>query len=123
MTERASLEQVPHVQDRIAQLRALGFQIALDDLGAGYAGLSSVAQLEPEIVKVDMSLVRGIHQSPMKQKLFGSFTSLCRDLDTAIIAEGVEIVEERDCLSSLGGDLYQGFLFARPGPGFPLPVF
>jgi EAL domain-containing protein (putative c-di-GMP-specific phosphodiesterase class I)/ActR/RegA family two-component response regulator len=123
VTERAALDQVPGVGAGIRRLRALGFRLALDDLGAGYAGLSSFAQLEPEIVKVDMSLVRGIHESDMKQKLFRSFATLCHDLNTEIIAEGVENVQERDCLTSLGGDLYQGFLFARPGHGFPLPVF
>jgi EAL domain-containing protein (putative c-di-GMP-specific phosphodiesterase class I) len=123
VTERAALEQVPGLGAGIKRLRGLGYRLALDDLGAGYAGLSSFALLEPEIVKVDMSLVRGIHASPMKQKLFSSFATLCVDLGTEIIAEGVEVAEERDCLSRLGGDLYQGYLFARPGRGFPEPVF
>jgi EAL domain-containing protein (putative c-di-GMP-specific phosphodiesterase class I)/CheY-like chemotaxis protein len=121
VTERAALEQLPGLSAAVSRLRGLGFRIALDDLGAGYAGLSSFALLEPEIVKVDMSLVRGIHQSPTKQKLFRSFAGLCKDLGTEIIAEGVEVVEERECLDALGGDLYQGYLFAKPGRGFPLP--
>jgi EAL domain-containing protein (putative c-di-GMP-specific phosphodiesterase class I) len=120
VTERAALEQVHGLVPAIQKLRRLGFRIALDDLGAGYAGLSSFALLEPEIVKVDMSLVRGIHLSPTKQKLFRSFAGLCRDLNTELIAEGVEAAEERDCLNELGGDLYQGYLFARPGRGFPV---
>jgi EAL domain-containing protein (putative c-di-GMP-specific phosphodiesterase class I) len=123
VTERAALEQVPGLAAGIARLRQLGYRLALDDLGAGYAGLSSFALLEPEIAKVDMSLIRGIHGSPMKQKLFRSFTILCRDLGTEIIAEGVEEPAERDCLNGLGGDLYQGYLFARPGRGFPEPVY
>lgn len=123
VTERAALEQVNGLGAGVKRLRELGYRIALDDLGAGYAGLSSFALLEPEIVKVDMSLIRGIHESPMKQKLFRSFITLCKDLDTEIIAEGVEVAEERDCLNSLGGDLYQGYLFARPGRGFPQPVY
>lgn len=121
VTERAALEQVHGLVPAIAKLRQMGFRIALDDLGAGYAGLSSFALLEPEIVKVDMTLVRGIHLSPTKQKLFKSFAGLCRELNTEIIAEGVEVSEERDCLNELGGDLYQGYLFARPGRGFPRP--
>jgi EAL domain-containing protein (putative c-di-GMP-specific phosphodiesterase class I) len=119
VTERAALEQVHGLVPAIQKLRRLGYRIALDDLGAGYAGLSSFALLEPEIVKVDMSLVRGIHLSPTKQKLFRSFAGLCRELNTELIAEGVEVAEERDCLNELGGDLYQGYLFARPGRGFP----
>jgi EAL domain-containing protein (putative c-di-GMP-specific phosphodiesterase class I) len=123
VTERAALEQVRGLIPAIVRLRSLGYRIALDDLGAGYAGLSSFALLEPEVVKVDMSLVRDIHRSPTKQKLFGSLATLCRDLNTEIIAEGVEVAEERDCLNELGGDLFQGYLFARPNRGFPTPVF
>jgi EAL domain-containing protein (putative c-di-GMP-specific phosphodiesterase class I) len=123
VTERAALDRVGGVASSVSRLRELGFRIALDDLGAGYAGLSSFAQLEPEVVKVDMSLVRGIHQSRTKQKLFRSFAVLCKELDKELIAEGVESAEERDCLTELGGDLYQGYLFARPGRGFPRPAY
>jgi EAL domain-containing protein (putative c-di-GMP-specific phosphodiesterase class I) len=114
ITERAPLERIRDVTTRVAQLRALGYRIAVDDLGAGYAGLTSFAHLEPEVVKVDMSLVRDIDRSPMKQKLFGSIASLCRDLNIEMIAEGIETEEERDALVRLGGDLCQGYLFARP---------
>jgi EAL domain-containing protein (putative c-di-GMP-specific phosphodiesterase class I)/ActR/RegA family two-component response regulator len=123
VTERAALEKVPELASGVARLRELGFRLAVDDLGTGYAGLSSFPLLEPDVVKVDMSLVRGIHESPTKRKLFRSFAALCRDLNTEIIAEGVEVAEERDCLSGLGGDLYQGYLFARPDRGFPLPAY
>ena len=114
VTERAPLEQIRDVTARVAQLRALGYRIAVDDLGAGYAGLTSFAHLEPEVVKVDMSLIRGIDLSPMKQKLLGSIVGLCRDLGIEIIAEGVETEAERDALVKVGGDLCQGYLFARP---------
>jgi EAL domain-containing protein (putative c-di-GMP-specific phosphodiesterase class I) len=123
VTERAALDRVKGLAEGVVRLRALGYRLALDDLGAGYAGLSSFALLEPEVVKVDMSLVRGIHLSPIKQKLFRSFAKLCHESETAIVAEGVEVAEERDCLSELGGDLYQGYLFARPSRGFPSPVY
>jgi EAL domain-containing protein (putative c-di-GMP-specific phosphodiesterase class I) len=114
VTERAPLEKIRDVTARVAQLRGLGYRIAVDDLGAGYAGLTSFAHLEPEVVKVDMSLIRGIDQSPMKQKLLRSIVSLCRDLGIEIIAEGVETQTERDALIEVGGDLCQGYLFARP---------
>src|SRR5882724_5992874 len=123
VTERATLDGIQGLGAKVRHLRDMGFRIALDDLGAGYAGLSSFALLEPEVVKVDMSLVRGIHQSPTKQKLFRSFANLCQELNTELIAEGVEVAEERDCLNALGGDLYQGYLFARPGRGFPAPKY
>ncbi|MEI9941078.1 MAG: EAL domain-containing protein [Pseudomonadota bacterium] len=119
ITERMSLDHVANVPDRIASLRAMGFKIALDDLGAGYAGLTSFTQLEPEYVKLDMSLVRDVHQTATKQKIIRSMVRLCHDMGKQIIAEGVECVEERDTLVELGCDLLQGYLFARPGKAFP----
>jgi EAL domain-containing protein (putative c-di-GMP-specific phosphodiesterase class I) len=119
VTERVSLDHVSDVRERIARLRALGFQIALDDLGAGYAGLTSFTLLEPEFVKLDMSLVRDAHQSSTKQKVIRSMVRLCRDMGKQIIAEGVETIEERDTLIELGCELLQGYLFARPGRPFP----
>jgi EAL domain-containing protein (putative c-di-GMP-specific phosphodiesterase class I) len=121
ITERAALDQIKDLMTRMAQLRTMGYRIAVDDLGAGYAGLTSFAQLEPEVVKVDMSLVRGVDSSPTKQKLLGSIIGLCRDLQIQIIAEGIETEPERDTLVRLGGDLCQGYLFARPGRPFPIP--
>jgi EAL domain-containing protein (putative c-di-GMP-specific phosphodiesterase class I) len=103
----------------VAELRALGFRIAIDDLGAGYAGLTSFAVLEPEIVKLDMSLVRDVHKHPTKQKLIRSMTALCKDMGMTVVAEGIENVEERDAVIDLGCDLLQGYLFAKPGRAFP----
>lgn len=114
ITERASLGGVDGLEERVAELRRLGFRIAVDDLGAGYAGLTSFALLEPEIVKLDMSLIRGIDRSSVKQKLVGSIGSLCREMGMTIVVEGVETVEERDTLVGLGCDLLQGHLFGFP---------
>jgi EAL domain-containing protein (putative c-di-GMP-specific phosphodiesterase class I) len=97
--------------------------ITVDDLGAGFAGLSSLAYLEPDVVKVDMSLVRDVNASAVKQKLIRSIATLCTDLRIELVAEGIETEAERDCVVSLGGDALQGYLFARPGPGFPFPTF
>jgi EAL domain-containing protein (putative c-di-GMP-specific phosphodiesterase class I) len=123
VTERASLDTVLHVQYKIAKLRDLGFKIALDDLGAGYAGLTSFAQLEPEFIKLDMALVRDVHKAPTKQKIIRSIVRLCQDMGKKIIAEGVESIEERNLLIELGCDLLQGYLFARPGRPFPTVNF
>ncbi len=123
ITERAALDRIHELQSRVTRLRTLGYRIAIDDLGAGYAGLTSFAQLEPEVVKVDMSLVRGIDRSPVKQKLVRSIITLCTELGIQLVAEGIETVEERDALVALGGDLCQGYLFAKPGRGFPDPQF
>jgi EAL domain-containing protein (putative c-di-GMP-specific phosphodiesterase class I) len=123
ITERASLHHIVDVQARIARLRESGFRIAVDDLGAGYAGLTSFAHLEPEVVKLDMSLVRDVHAQPTKQTLVRTMIAMCRELGMQIVAEGVETPEERDAILEAGCDLMQGYLFAKPGPGFPAPSF
>jgi EAL domain-containing protein (putative c-di-GMP-specific phosphodiesterase class I)/CheY-like chemotaxis protein len=120
LTERESLEGVHDVAARVARLRAMGFLIAIDDLGSGYAGLATISQLEPDIAKLDMSLVRDIHREPRKRSIVRSMIELCGELGTVVIAEGVETPEERDTLRELGCDLLQGFLFARPDKGFPV---
>src|SRR5207302_9679534 len=108
ITERASLETLKDLPARISALRRRGFRIAVDDLGAGYAGLTSFALLEPEFVKLDMSLIRDVHKEPTKRKLIASMLSLCRDLHIQTVAEGIETVEERDALAELGCELLQG---------------
>ncbi|MDH5671884.1 MAG: EAL domain-containing protein [Myxococcales bacterium] len=118
VTERTSLEKVPGVRSRVAELREMGFRIAVDDLGAGYAGLSSFALLEPDVVKLDMTLVRNLHCEPTKQRLVRSMTRLCGEMGMDVIGEGVECAAERDALAELGCDLQQGFFFARPEPPF-----
>ncbi len=119
ITERAAIDDVADVHAQVRKLRELGFRIAIDDLGAGYAGLSSFAALEPEIVKLDMSLVRNVHASPIRQRLIGSMTSLCFDMGMQVIAEGIESVEECTSVCSFGCNLLQGYLFAMPGRPFP----
>jgi EAL domain-containing protein (putative c-di-GMP-specific phosphodiesterase class I) len=114
ITERASLGPVPEIRKRVRELRALGYRIAVDDLGAGYAGLSTFAALEPDIVKLDMSLVRKVDQEAVKRKLVSSMKSLCEELGIIVVAEGVETDAERQVLTDLGCDLLQGYLFGRP---------
>jgi EAL domain-containing protein (putative c-di-GMP-specific phosphodiesterase class I) len=119
ITERSAVDEVKDVKYRVAALREMGFRIAIDDMGAGYAGLTSFALLEPEVVKLDMSLVRDVHESATKQKVIRSMTSLCQDMGMLIVAEGVETPAERDALQELGCDLLQGYLFAKPARPFP----
>ena len=116
VTERASLASVPDVGARVNRLRTLGFRIALDDMGAGYAGLASFTTLQPTVVKYDMSLVRGIDSSPTQRKIISAMTSLFAEMEVDVIAEGVETESERDVLLELGVDLMQGYLFGRPAP-------
>lgn len=114
ITERSSLEKLDRVAERVATLRRMGFRIAIDDLGAGYAGLTTLAQLEPEIVKLDMSLVRDVHTNETKRKVVRSMTQLAREIGALVVAEGVENEEELDTVANLGCDFVQGFYFARP---------
>lgn len=114
LTERASLEEVDDLTDRITRLRARGYSLAIDDLGAGYAGLTSLTKLDPDVVKLDMSLVRGVDQSMKKQHLVSSMVRVCVDLGMLVVTEGVETAAERDTLVSLGCDVLQGYLFGRP---------
>ncbi len=119
VTERSSIDKIGDLRERVGELRRMGFRIAVDDLGAGYAGLTSFALLEPEIVKLDMSLVRDVHKSATRRKLIHSMSALCHDMGMLVVGEGVETVEERDTLVELGCDLLQGYLFAKPGKPFP----
>jgi EAL domain-containing protein (putative c-di-GMP-specific phosphodiesterase class I) len=114
LTERSSFEHVPNLRARVSLLRRLGFRLAVDDLGAGYAGLTSFAALNPHVVKLDMSLVRGADKEPVKQRLIGSMASLSKEFGIMVVAEGIETPAERDTVIALGCDLVQGFLIGRP---------
>ena len=114
ITERQSIEGVSDLPGRIKALRRLGYRLAIDDLGAGYAGLTTFAVLEPNVVKLDMTLVRGCDHEPVKQQLIRSMTTLCKELGALVVAEGIETPAERDTVVSLGCDLLQGYLFGRP---------
>jgi EAL domain-containing protein (putative c-di-GMP-specific phosphodiesterase class I) len=121
VTERTSLHDAGDLRARLDALRALGFRLAVDDLGAGYAGLSSLALVDPEVVKIDMSLVRDVDKNAAKQEVIRSMAHLAKDLEMELIVEGVETATERDVLITLGCDYMQGFLFARPAFGFVVP--
>jgi len=121
VTERARLDDEKAAQVQLSKLRALGYHIAIDDLGAGYAGLASVAALHPEVVKLDMSLVRGVDRNPISARIIRALTAVCSEMGISLVAEGVETAAERDTLLGLGCDLLQGYLFARPTPSFAHP--
>jgi EAL domain-containing protein (putative c-di-GMP-specific phosphodiesterase class I) len=105
--------------EQLARLRALGFRLAVDDIGAGYSGLSSFTELTPEVVKIDISLIRDVHKSTLKQRTIRALCRLCHDVGTLVVGEGVETCDERDALTDLGCDLIQGYLTGRPGRGLP----
>jgi EAL domain-containing protein (putative c-di-GMP-specific phosphodiesterase class I) len=120
VTERTALYRVDHIAARMRKLRELGYRIAVDDLGASNAGLSSFRQLGPDIVKLDLSLVRDVDTSAAKASLVRSIVNLCvQELGMAVVCEGVETEGERDTLYGAGAELMQGYLFGPPAPGFP----
>jgi EAL domain-containing protein (putative c-di-GMP-specific phosphodiesterase class I)/ActR/RegA family two-component response regulator len=123
ITERSALTRVGDLRARLLRLRQMGYRLAVDDLGAGYAGLNWFAQLEPDVVKLDMSLTRDVDSTPTKRRLVQSLTSLCGDLGIAVVAEGIETAAERDAVVECGCDLLQGYLFAKPSRTFPSPTF
>ena len=106
----------------IRELREHGFRVAVDDLGAGHTNLDQVLRLQPDFLKLDLSLVRGVHQNAVKQALIESVVAMGRVAGATVIAEGVEAQEERDALISLGVTWGQGYFFARPEPGFARPA-
>lgn len=114
VTERATLDGVRGVGARMDLLRRRGYRIAVDDLGSGYAGLNSFVKLRPEIVKVDMTLVRDIDTDPKRRNIVGSILAMCSSLDVRPVVEGVETDGEMRALVELGADLMQGYVFARP---------
>ena len=119
VTERAQLAQRDQISDTVKHLHAAGYRVAIDDLGEGYAGLSLLVTMSPDVAKLDMSLVRGLEDSHMKRALVSSLVSVCRRARTLVVAEGVESASEAALLVDIGCDLLQGYLFARPGAPFP----
>jgi len=119
VTERAHLDNVRDVANRVARLRGLGFRIALDDLGAGYAGLTSFAALVPDFVKIDRALIHGIDAHTVRRSLVSSMAHVCDELGISVVAEGIETAPERDGAIGAGCALLQGYLIGRPAPREP----
>ncbi len=118
ITERAS---VAHDQDlplHVERLRRLGYRVAVDDLGAGYSGLTTLARIQPEFVKLDGSLVRDIDTSGVNQLIVAAVRDLSKQMGLRVIAEAIETAAELATLRMLGVDLMQGYFFARPAKAF-----
>jgi EAL domain-containing protein (putative c-di-GMP-specific phosphodiesterase class I) len=114
-TEDERIPDTAHLQRIVEEYRRLGFWTALDDFGAGYAGLGLLARLQPQLIKIDMALARDIHLSRVKQVIVGGVAAMARELGIAIIAEGVESENELTVLRAAGIGLFQGYYFAKPG--------
>ena len=114
-TEGERIASPEHVQNIIDAYRRMGFGVAIDDFGAGHAGLGLFARFTPGILKLDMELVRDIGADPRRRAIVGATVAMCAELETLLIAEGVETAEEAETLASLGVRYLQGYLLARPG--------
>jgi EAL domain-containing protein (putative c-di-GMP-specific phosphodiesterase class I) len=115
MTEQERVADMDQLQKVITHYNILGFTTAIDDFGAGFAGLGFLAQFTPNMIKLDRELVRHIDQSPVRQAILTGILDTTKELDIAVVAEGVERWEELVYLLGRGVKYFQGYLFARPG--------
>ena len=114
VTETERVRDPGHIKEIVTAYKKLGFQVALDDFGDGYAGLTLLADLQPDIVKLDISLIRDIHNDRVRQAIVRGALALTEELGTLVIAEGIEEKAELDTLRDFGIKLFQGFYFAKP---------
>ncbi|MGY6661953.1 MAG: EAL domain-containing protein [Glycocaulis sp.] len=113
-TEGEKMEDVDHVKSIIREYQARNLITAIDDFGAGFSGLGLLAEFRPDVIKLDMGLVRNVHADKGRNAILKGIVATAGLLDLKVVAEGIETVEEFHALQSLGIDLMQGFLFARP---------
>ncbi len=114
VTEGERVKDGPWFTTILREYQRCGFLTAIDDFGAGYAGLTLLADFTPDLIKLDMALVRNIDQSTSRQAIVRGVLRICTDMGIAVIAEGIESVGERDFLYDVGVRLMQGYLFGRP---------
>lgn len=114
VTEGEEVQNRQHLVNIFNEYRRLGFQTAIDDFGAGYAGLNLLAEYQPHIIKIDMDLVRDIDSIKAKQAIVEGVVLISAKLGVKVLAEGIETGAERDFLHSAGIDLMQGYLFCKP---------
>jgi len=122
ITERTAIKDYPKFRERLKAFRSLGYRFAVDDAGSGYAGLGSIANLEPDFIKLDISLINAIDTNFIKQNLVQTMVRFADDHNAMVIAEGVERAEEFKTVQELGVHLVQGFFLHRPqSASAPLP--
>ncbi len=116
ITERLAIKDINLFRETVKGLEQNGFSVAIDDVGAGYSSLHTIAELNPTYLKYDMALIRGINTHAIKRDLLESLIPFSRKIDSEIIAEGIETEGEYTALKEMGIEYGQGFYFARPGP-------
>ncbi len=116
ITERAEVKNFPKFYQILSSAKAKGFKISIDDVGSGYSSLGTIAELEPDFVKIDISLIRDINNKPKKQNLIKAIALLCEQNQTVSIGEGIETEDELNTLINLKIEAGQGYFLGRPAP-------
>lgn len=114
-TEVEKIEDSSHVERVVSYYQELGFKTATDDFGSGYSGLNLLADFQTDIIKLDMALIRDIDKDTKRQTIVRNCLNMFEELNITALAEGIETVEEYHWLKSVGIELMQGYLFAKPG--------
>lgn len=124
ITEGEKIEDRAHLSNIIQEYKRQGFKTAIDDFGAGYSGLNLLSEFQPDLIKIDLMLVRNIHQDRVKQAILHGIMTVCKEVGIDIIAEGIETKEELDFFAESGIRYVQGFYFAKPEfEKLPVPQF
>jgi EAL domain-containing protein (putative c-di-GMP-specific phosphodiesterase class I) len=123
MTEHSAVSDFVAFRQLLNYFQFHGFRLAVDDVGSGYSGLKSIAEIKPDFIKIDMGLIRDIHLHSIKQDLAGAIARFSSSSGITLIAEGVETLDELRCLKSIGVRYAQGYLFARPAQAFAAVSF
>lgn len=112
--ESEKLDDYHHLTNILREYREFGFKTAIDDFGAGHSGLNLLADFQPDLIKLDLALVRNIDQDPPRRAIVRGIVAICAELNIKVIAEGIESAAERDFLYDSGISLMQGYWFAKP---------
>lgn len=112
--ESEHIDNYRHLTHILREYREFGFKTAIDDFGAGYSGLNLLADFQPDLIKLDMALIRDVDQDRARQAIVRGVVMMCSELNVTVIAEGIESAGERDFLADCGIFLMQGYWFARP---------
>ncbi|QCS48480.1 EAL domain-containing protein [Picosynechococcus sp. PCC 11901] len=114
ITESEQITDLVHLRKIVEYYRARGFKTAIDDFGAGYAGLNLLSEIQTDLIKLDMALIRGIDRDKVRQAIVKGVLQVAGELSSLVIAEGIETQAELSTLQGLGINLFQGFYFAKP---------
>ncbi|WP_460132259.1 S6 modification regulatory phosphodiesterase RimA [Pseudomonas sp. S1_E04] len=112
--ESEHIDNYRHLMNILREYREFGFMTAIDDFGAGYSGLNLLADFQPDLIKLDMALIRDVDQDRVRQVIVRGIVTICEQLGVTVIAEGIETPGERDFLFDCGIFLMQGYWFAKP---------